>query len=224
MPMPALHVPLGGVERRRARTLRCRAVVPGLPALELGQRPPALFEPAALRVRDAPVERRAEDRLRLHHDGAQLAVLELAELLHAREELLVAQMPLAEVPADDRAGDVLAVEVAVLLERTAVDRLRDQQPERASLEVQRAEREPPALRERRLRGEQLLELLLEERRRALQPVEVLLAFAGEQPRVPGPVPGVVAHRDQERDLRANQVPEEWQADQRGHEPERERRR
>src|SRR4030095_1595901 len=87
-----------------------RPVVPGLPPFELGQRHPALLETAALRVHDAPVERRAEDRLRLHNERAQLAVLELAELLHAREQLLVAQMPLAEVPADDGAGDVLAVE------------------------------------------------------------------------------------------------------------------
>jgi hypothetical protein len=65
------------------------------------------------------VQRRAEERLRLDRDHPHLARLELALGLNARQQAMVAQMLFAEVPAEDRAGDVLAVDVAVLVERPA---------------------------------------------------------------------------------------------------------
>src|SRR5437660_1286812 len=93
------------------------AVVPRGALGELVEIDVTLVEDAAVGVDDPPVQRRAEERLRLDGDHAQLAVVETAVLLDAGEQTVVTEMPFAEVPAEHRAGDVLAVDVAVLLER-----------------------------------------------------------------------------------------------------------
>src|SRR5262245_16745940 len=100
-------------------------------------------------------------------------------------------MPLAEVPAEVGAGDVLAVDVLVRLERTAVDRAREEEAEAAPLEVERAGRRAARVHARGLRRREAVELLAKGRRGALQAIELAVAVAAEEPRVPGPVAGVV---------------------------------
>src|SRR5262249_35264540 len=195
-------------QRRRRLPSSPLAVVPGCPAGEVGQLGIPLRELPALGVDEPPVEARAEQRLRLDHDRAQLPVLESALLLDGREQVLVAEMPFAEVPAEDRASDVLAVDVLVLLERTTVDRAREEESEAAPLEVERAEGHAARVHARGLRRREALELLAKERRGALQAVELAVAVAAEEPRVPRPVAGVVAHRHQEGDPRRDGIAEE----------------
>ena len=69
-----------------------------------------------------------------------------------------------------------------------------------------------------------LELLAQERRGALHAVELAVAVAAEEPGVPGPVAGVVAHRDQERDPRGDEVADQRQQDEPDDQVDRERQR
>ena len=78
-------------------------------------------------------------RLRLDEDAAKLAFFEVALLLNRAEELHVVQMPFAEVPSDDDAGDHLAVEVFVVVD--LIDGLGQQGLQAPAVQVHRAERE-----------------------------------------------------------------------------------
>src|SRR5262245_27962328 len=104
--------------------------------------------------------------------------------------MLVAQMPLAEVPAENGARHVLPVDVAVLLQRATAERRRQEEAQAASLEMQGAEGHAPRVHVSRLFGRETPELILQEGRGPLQPVELLVAVAAEGPGVPGPVPRV----------------------------------
>ncbi len=53
-------------------------------------------------------------------------------LLNAGQQALVAQVPVAEIPAEHRCGNRLAVDVVVLLERPPAERLRQQQADDSS--------------------------------------------------------------------------------------------
>jgi hypothetical protein len=64
----------------------------------------AFLDESALGIEDTPMQARAEERLGLDHDRAQLPVVEVALLLDARQQALVAQVAFAEVPAEDGAG------------------------------------------------------------------------------------------------------------------------
>src|SRR5271156_701419 len=66
------------------------------------------------RVRDPVAQRAASKRLRLHEDAAELARLEGALGLKGGEELLVVQVPVAEVPAEREARDDLTVDPFVV--------------------------------------------------------------------------------------------------------------
>ena len=63
--------------------------------------------------------------------------LEAALRLDRREQLLLVQVPLAEVPAERQAGHDLAVDPLVVLE--AVDGLRHEERQRAAVQVHQAE-------------------------------------------------------------------------------------
>ena len=76
----------------------------------------ALFELAVARVADPVVHRLNVKRLAFHHDRADFAGLEAALGLHGSEQLLVVQVPVAEVPAERHAGDDLAVGPGVVVE------------------------------------------------------------------------------------------------------------
>ena len=144
--------------------------------------------------------------LGLEIDHPQLALLEPALLLHDREQPLVVEMAVAEVPAGHDPGDELAL--ADVVRAHVVDRARQQPVQRAAVGVHRAEREPLVEHELgQLLAVELLELAHHRGRELLHPlVELLLgAVLAEQPLAGGPVARVVAHRRQERDQVGAQV-------------------
>ncbi len=111
----------------------------------------AFLEHAALGVDDPPVQRRAEDRLRLDADRAQLAVLEVALLLDGREQSLVGEVPFAEVPAE-RPSRRRSRRRRRCTPGTGCPpiALRQQQAEDPALQVQRAKGQQAAVGLRRL--------------------------------------------------------------------------
>ena len=134
-------------------------------------------------------------------------------------------MTFSEVPSECRGGDRLSVDVGVFVKRGAVGGARQQQPEHAPLKVERSKREEPGVHLRRLlRGEEAFELLAEERGSPFEPRELPLAATTKQPGIPRPVSGVVAHREQEGDLRGDEVADERNDEQDDHEIDRERHR
>src|SRR5438046_2030212 len=70
----------------------------------------ALFEEPAGGVVDAVLEPRAQERLPLHKDAAQLARLKPALILNGAEQALAVQVPVAEVPAEGQPGHPPAVD------------------------------------------------------------------------------------------------------------------
>ena len=78
------------------------------------------------------------DRLALQDDDADVAVLELAASLQRLQQLLVVQVALAEVPADQGPGHHFALTHAVV--GLVVDRARQQAVERPAMGVHRPER------------------------------------------------------------------------------------
>jgi len=60
---------------------------------------PPLLAQAGLGIGDAPVKGRPPERLRQDDDATELAIVEPALLLHRLEELLVIEVPVAEVVA-----------------------------------------------------------------------------------------------------------------------------
>src|SRR5262249_2302564 len=157
------------------------------------------------------MQRRPEERLRFDKDASQLAVLKAALALYRRHQSLVCEVSLTEVPAEDGTGDRLAVGVEVIAERIAVGRLREQHAEHPALQVEGTERQEARVRlHRLLRGEKAPLLLVEQRRGALQLVELLVAAVVKQPGVPSPVAGVVAHGNEEGDLRREEVADQRQ--------------
>src|SRR5262245_6171598 len=99
-----------------------------------------------------------------------------------------------------------------------------QETEAPPLEVQRAERHAARVHARRFRGGKAFQLLAQEGGGALQPVELAVAVAAEEPGAPRPVAGVVAHRDQEGDLAGDEVPDEGKQDEPDDQVDRERQR
>src|SRR5262249_6539818 len=96
---------------------RAVAVVPGFSLSEIREPRVAFLQEPSVGIDDPPVQRRAQDRLCLDTDHPQLSIIEVALLLHGRDEPLVGQVSLAEVPAQDRSGDGLSVRVDVVPER-----------------------------------------------------------------------------------------------------------
>src|SRR5262249_55333162 len=148
------------------------AVVPGRAPGEVIEMSVTFLEETALGVEDAPVQGRTQQWLGLDHDRAHLAVLEVALLLDTRQQALVTQMAFAEIPGEDGAGDVLAVDVAVFLEGPPAQRLRQQETEAPPLQVQRAERHATRVHARSFRRGKAFQLLAQKGRGALHTVEL----------------------------------------------------
>lgn len=163
---------------------------------------------AGLGVVDAPVRCALEDGLRLDADHADVAVFEVALLLNRGEEAFIRMVALPEVPAEDGGGDHLAIAIGVVLRASIAERLREQHAEHAPLQVQRTEGEEKAVRLGRLRGrEETLLLLDEELAGALQLREFSEGVGAKEPGVPGPVSGVVAPGEEERNPTRDEVAE-----------------
>ena len=150
----------------------------------------------------------------------------------ASSSCVAVQVAVAEVPAEHHAADHLAVDPLVVVD--VVDRARQRLEQRPSLEVHEAVRERHRARDLDAaagRGSSFascsrivpaaLRELVELRRRAL----------ADEPDVVGPVAGVVAHREQERDPRrargcrsagTSDEPEQQERDQERHRRDRRR--
>src|SRR5262249_47933282 len=105
--------PLGPAPTTTTSSILTLAVVPRRALDEHIEGYVALVEDSTLGVNDPPVQRPAEEGLRLDHDCAHVPILELALLLDAMQQALVGQMAFAKVPAEHRCGDDFAVNVAV---------------------------------------------------------------------------------------------------------------
>ena len=90
--------------------------MPGAERVHVGV---ALLEEARLCVMNAVMQRGTAEGLGLDHDAPQLSGLEAALLLDGAEQLLAMEVPVAEVPAEDEAGDDLAVDPFVVVEVAA---------------------------------------------------------------------------------------------------------
>ena len=77
----------------------------------------AALEFAGGRVHQPVLLRLAVDGLGVEHHDAHLPRLEVAAFLQSRDQLLVAEVPVAEIPPDGGAGDPLTVgqDVVVLV-------------------------------------------------------------------------------------------------------------
>src|SRR5437868_1857250 len=115
---------------------------PGSALEKILDRDLALLSQPSLRIGDAPVQLLAAERLRLDQDAAELAVFEAALLLHRPEQLLVVEVAVAEVVAEDDPGEELTVDPDVVLE--AIDRPGHQHRVDAAVQVHQPEPHHPA--------------------------------------------------------------------------------
>ena len=69
----------------------------------------AFFDQAGLGVDDAILLPLGLDRLAFQNDDTDVTVFEVTAPLHGSKQLLIVQVPLAEIPTEQRTGDDFAV-------------------------------------------------------------------------------------------------------------------
>ena len=122
-------------ESRRLTVTRRRSTAAAIAARRRAASPFSIVPVFASTMRYASVDRPSGCDSTKMHRSSPASKPHCAWI--AVEELLVMQVPLAEVPPERHPCDELAVEPLVVLE--ALDRLRDEQRQRAAVQVHQAE-------------------------------------------------------------------------------------